>query len=295
MLHYRPFLLVALLIAALHLCGWLEPLERDLMDLRAGLQARPASGELVVVAIDAPSLQALNRWPWPRRHHAKVLANLIAAGAAPGRVRHRFQLALERVRRSRAGRGSRRAPGRSGSALAVHRQWVRDQVFDTAPLAQFLRHASSASINVEPDPEGLVRQVATGAAWRDGRVPTMPAWLLGTAGQAGRNILVDFSIDPATIPILSFVDVLSGRFDPALVAGKIVLGRRDRDRARRLAERAPSSRAGGPAAAGAGVRDPAPGSRPAARRRRDDHRRQHAADPADRQLVPAPALAPRVC
>ena len=36
-------------------------------------------------------------------------------------------------------------------------------------------------------------------------------------------MLIDFSIDPATIPMLSFVDVLAGRFDPGQVAGKSVL------------------------------------------------------------------------
>ena len=50
----------------------------------------------------------------------------------------------------------------------------------------------------------------------------MPAWLIGGSVPA-REVLIDFSIDPTTIPSLSFVDVLAGRFDPATVAGKSVL------------------------------------------------------------------------
>jgi diguanylate cyclase (GGDEF)-like protein/PAS domain S-box-containing protein len=222
MRHNRPFMLVALLVVALHLAGWLEPLERGLMDLRAGLLARPASGELVVVAIDAPSLQALNRWPWPRRYHAKVLQQLIAAGAR----RVAFDIDFSSPSRDFDDRALAAALADAGPervALAVHRQWVQDRVFDTAPLAQFQRHASSASINVQPDPEGLIRQVPTRASWRDGLVPTMPVWLWGSDARRAGPLLVDFSIDPATIPTLSFVDVMAGRFDPALVAGRTVL------------------------------------------------------------------------
>ena len=222
MLHYRPFMLVALLIVALHLCGWLAPLERDLTDLRASWRARPASGELIVVAIDAPSLQALNRWPWPRRHHARVLENLIAAGAR----RVAFDIDFSSSSNGfddRALADGLASAGPERVALAVHRQWVEDQVFDTAPLAQFQRHASPASVNVEPDPEGLIRQVATSAAWRGTSVPTMPVWLFGDGGHASRALRIDFSIDPATIPTVSFVEVLNGRFDPTLVAGRKVL------------------------------------------------------------------------
>ena len=78
---YRPFALVALLVSTLYVSGWLESIERDLLDLRARLPKRPASGELVLVAIDPASLQALNSWPWPRRYHAQALERLLAAGA----------------------------------------------------------------------------------------------------------------------------------------------------------------------------------------------------------------------
>ncbi len=219
---HRPFLLLGLLVAALYLGGWLDPIERNLLDLRAHLHMRPASGQLVVVAIDPASLQALQRWPWPRRYHAEVLRRLLAAGARRVAFDIDFSSssapqddqALEQVLA---------AAGPDRVALAVHRQWVRDQIFDTAPLPRFHRHVSSASVNVQPDPEGLVRGVQTLSPWAGGSVPAMPAWLAGDIGGAAREILIDFSIDPATIPILSYVDVLDGRFDQTVVAGKAVL------------------------------------------------------------------------
>ncbi len=219
---HRPFLLVGLLVAAMCLGGWFDKIERDLMDLRAHLHARPASGELLVVAIDPASLQALKRWPWPRRYHAEVLRRLLAAGAR----RVAFDLDFS----SSSGPEDDRAleevlavAGPDRVALAVLRQWVQDRIFDTAPLPRFQRHVSLASINVQPDPEGLIRGVPTVAAWGGGSVPTMPAWLAGEPGAAARDLLIDFSIDPATIPTLSFVDVLIGHYDPAMVMGKSIL------------------------------------------------------------------------
>ena len=79
--HYRPFALLGALVAAVYLAGWLDPLERGLTDLRAGLVERTASGDLLIVAIDPASLQALEGWPWPRRYHAEAIARLLAAGA----------------------------------------------------------------------------------------------------------------------------------------------------------------------------------------------------------------------
>jgi diguanylate cyclase (GGDEF)-like protein/PAS domain S-box-containing protein len=221
-LRYRPFALVALLVSTLYLSGWLESIERDLVDLRARLQARSASGELLIVAIDPASLRALNSWPWPRRYHAGVLTRLLAAGAR----RIAFDIDFSSSSTAEDDRAFADALALAGPdrvALAVHRQWVEDQLFDTVPLPSFSRHASPTSINVRPDPEGQIRRVQTASIWGDTTVPTMPAWLVGAPGVPAREVLIDFSIDPATIPVLSFVDVLAGRFDPAMVEGKAVL------------------------------------------------------------------------
>jgi diguanylate cyclase (GGDEF)-like protein/PAS domain S-box-containing protein len=221
-LRYRPFALVALLVSTLYLSGWLESIERDLVDLRARLQARSASGELLIVAIDPASLRALNSWPWPRRYHAGVLKRLLAAGAR--RIAFDIDFSSSSTPEDdRAFADALALAGPDRVALAVHRQWVQDQLFDTAPLPSFIRHASATSINVRPDPEGQIRRVQTASIWGDTTVPTMPAWLVGARGVPAREVLIDFSIDPATIPVLSFVDVLAGRFDPAMVEGKSVL------------------------------------------------------------------------
>ena len=54
-------------------------------------------------------------------------------------------------------------------------------------------------------------------------LPTMAAWLLSKRRNRAESDLIDFSIEPSTIPRISFVDVLEGTFDPARAAGKRVL------------------------------------------------------------------------
>ena len=71
----------ALLLAA---CWWLagpQQLERSnllVQDLSAQLQQRPASPEVVVIAIDERSIEAIGRWPWRRAIHAQLVRHLSA-------------------------------------------------------------------------------------------------------------------------------------------------------------------------------------------------------------------------
>jgi CHASE2 domain-containing sensor protein/signal transduction histidine kinase len=47
-----------------------------------GALSRPAADrDVLIVAIDDPSLKTLGKWPWPRENHARILEKLQAAGA----------------------------------------------------------------------------------------------------------------------------------------------------------------------------------------------------------------------
>ena len=59
----------------------LQPLENAASDARAAHLAKPVDSPILIVGIDAKSLAALERWPWPRRHHAALIKRLAAADA----------------------------------------------------------------------------------------------------------------------------------------------------------------------------------------------------------------------
>ena len=51
----------------------------------------------------------------------------------------------------------------------------------------------------------------------------MAGLLAGREAWRQEPFLIDYGIRPETLPHLSFADVMSGRFDPAAVAGKSVI------------------------------------------------------------------------
>ena len=66
MKNYRPHILVAAVLAIALLTHWPSALRNVLVDLRFGWQSRAATGDVVVIAIDAPSIEQIGVWPWPR-------------------------------------------------------------------------------------------------------------------------------------------------------------------------------------------------------------------------------------
>jgi CHASE2 domain-containing sensor protein len=76
----RPHLFVVCSLVAILLTGVPTALTNSLLGLRFSTFPRQASGEVVVVAIDSPSIEAIGVWPWPRELHAKLINKLSLAG-----------------------------------------------------------------------------------------------------------------------------------------------------------------------------------------------------------------------
>jgi len=71
---------VLIALASVLSSGWHGAFRNVLADLRFAWDQRQASGEIVVVAIDASSIEKIGIWPWPRRLHAELLRKLENAG-----------------------------------------------------------------------------------------------------------------------------------------------------------------------------------------------------------------------
>ena len=214
------------LAAAVYLSGGLAPLERSLAELRFKLTGRDASGELVLVGIDPQSLKRLDVWPWPRTHHAAVVDRLVEAGAAQIALDIDFSSRSEPVGDKALASAFSRASGQV--ILPVFRQKValgdgRAGVVYTAPLPQLRRHTRVASVNTVPDGDGLIRRHSLSDYWHDELVPTMPALLAGWGLAPSKIFHIDYGIRADSIPSLSFVDVMEGRFDADRVRGKKVI------------------------------------------------------------------------
>ena len=82
MKRYQPHILVACLIVLALLTGLRGALQDALTDLRFRSFSRQASGDIVLVAIDSPSIREIGVWPWPRTLHADLIDKLRQAGAS---------------------------------------------------------------------------------------------------------------------------------------------------------------------------------------------------------------------
>ncbi|MDA9492030.1 EAL domain-containing protein [Bradyrhizobium sp. CCBAU 11361] len=210
MKRYRPHILVVIALAVVLSTGWHGALRNALTDLRFAWQSHAASGNVVVVAIDAPSIDQIGVWPWPRRLHAELLHKLESAGAQDVAFDVDFSTPSDTasdeafVKALREVGGSTilpsfRQPAPNGGAAHVNR-----------PLKPFSNQSWPAVVNVGVESDGLVRRYPVGEKLGDALMPSMAVVLAGQDANRRSPFLIDFSIQAASIPRVSYADVLHG-------------------------------------------------------------------------------------
>lgn len=252
---FLRILLPALLgsLVALFVGGLVGPanLEDWLADRRLGLVARgERDPRILVVAVDAPSLEALGPWPWSRGIHARLTDAVRRGGGRALFFDFLFEDAgvdAEGDRRfaaALAAFGHACLAGAASFGSDAHGGWEPPRVYE--PLAAV---APVGLINRRLDPDGLVRWGILGLQVQGGR--TLPAAALavyaGLQGvplerlefrpgdqeiRVGEGLLPTSGLDaqdrPNEMPILyrpgpapvSYLDALDGKVD---FRGRIVL------------------------------------------------------------------------
>ena len=219
-------LALGVVVSCLYLSGLFEVADLKLLDARYPLVQRAAESDLVLVAVDPPSLQQIGYWPWPRSLHAFLLERLTEAGAArvafdidfSSRSRERNDAAFERALAAFPGQVI--LPGFVQNADPLH---LDGALVSTLPLDRFLRHVTVASINVVPDEDGLVRRMTTTAPLGGRRVPSLSAVLAQDVDPGREAFTIDYGIRLEDIPTVSYRDVLTGDFEAGLFEGRTVL------------------------------------------------------------------------
>ena len=206
----------------LHANGRLARVENAVAETRAAVLKHERDSDIVIVGIDAESLAALNEWPWPRRHHARLLQMLRAA--APKSVFIDIEFGSRSTEEDDALLESALADWQGAPVyLASHfqsRSGADTSLTVTRPLPRFAAHAELASVNLEPGPDGLVRDMRS--SWQIEGETLKSIFAHETPLPAGTVVPIDFSIDDGSFGYVSFIDVVSGRVDPAALRGKTV-------------------------------------------------------------------------
>ena len=219
MKRYRPHFLVLCVLAAFLLTGMHNAFQDALTDMRFNWFPRQASGDIVLVAIDSPSLEAVGVWPWPRQIHAELIDKLEGAGASDIAFDVDFSSPSNPVSDQAFVDGLQRAGG--SVVLASFKQAVGSGEHGTTlhvnrPLPQFGKHAWSAIVNVVAETDGLVRRYPFGDTLDGKFLPSLGALLAGRYQTTDAPLRIDFSIRSNSVPSVSYIDVLRG--DPVALS-----------------------------------------------------------------------------
>ncbi len=212
---------IGLVIGSLTL---LSPLEEMTKLASNRLRLHPASGHIVLVAVDDRSLAELGSQPWSRLYYAQLIQRLRAAGA------DRIVIDADTTQHQSSGHD---AAFQKALNLARPHVWLTahssfDEIsgkrFDSMPLRIFSDYANLANTNT---------WVVRNAVWAqfyafssNGKtLPSVASVLGGGVGPVGSTFPINYSIDVRTIPMISAADIIHGVWQTGAVDGRdIVIG-----------------------------------------------------------------------
>lgn len=203
------------------LIGFGEIAEDWLRIARNGTHWHKASGDIVLVDVDDSSLRQLGPLPWKRGRYAELVDRLSAAGAN----RVFIDIMMDGATDPKQDRQFTRALADSGRvvlpALARYGPRTGSEI-DRSPLPQFSRHAQIGSVTFRYNYQSAVWSLPYGEKIK-GRPTRSFSALLANNTSSNGYYMVDYSIDPMSIPRVPVADVLGKNFNPAAVAGKDVV------------------------------------------------------------------------
>lgn len=210
MKHLRAHLYVLCVLLAVFISGAYVPIQNWLLQFRYDSIQRPASENVVLIAIDAKSIEYFGTWPWSRQIYASAIDKLTQLGAndvfidvdfsSPSRIEADEALAV----------ALKRAGG--SYILPIFRQMLakdHDRSLHTnKPRPEFSQSSWSALVNVPVDADGVVRRFFYGGEIDGEIVPSAGALLAGTTNICTGTFLIDYGIRSSTIPTISFADLI---------------------------------------------------------------------------------------
>ncbi len=243
---------VTLTVLLFYFTGVLESLELKSLDARFVMRGnRPSNSNIVVVAVDEPSIAKLGRWPWPRATHAKLIRSLTDAGA---RV-IAFDVLLTEPDKENLASDAALAKAAASSNEVVSAFFFNQVTSDreaSNPLFPYSDLADATAlgfVNLDPDSDGITRQAPLYLTEprSDGSGVVYPslaaaAWAISTQRSqkdalkrlqspslfgSDNKMLINFAFDPKSptgyaYPTYSYVDVLEGTVPASTFKNKMV-------------------------------------------------------------------------
>ena len=211
---------ISLLCGLINLLGPLELLGNI---NRAKLRSHAPSGQVIIVAIDEQSTDALGPAPWPRQRYAALIRKLHAAGARRIGIdalgwgqdsptgSAEFEAALKGARQSVI------------LPLRLNTDSVTGHGGVELPPTRLLQLAPVAIVNVVIYWGNMVYDSPYALSIGNRSIPSMASAMAGRSGETGSSFPIDYGVDLHAIPVISAADILNDRWNATRFAGKDVL------------------------------------------------------------------------
>jgi len=217
----------ALLLGAL--CGTFEvtlPLEDLFIAARTKLRTVQPSGSIVVVTIDDPTLERLHANDVSRANDAAVLERLFNAGAKKVIFARTYPFSAQSEGADALLDVLHGYPGRVAFGVGVKDGDSLGKPLSQLPASKFREAAGLVSLTALTHPLNLSYSLPISTQTIVGPIPSLAAALADRAGGEDEWFRPDYAIDHKRIPVVSYLNVLEGRFAPSAFAGKnVVIGR----------------------------------------------------------------------
>ena len=202
-----------------------RPIENGIEQIRHDLFRKTASGETVIVAIDSRSLSRLGGWPFARSVHGRLVDRLRERGARSIVFDVVFATpASDPAQDAAFAAAIRRAEGRVVLPAFLENA---DQEFgrrdEALPAPAIRSGARVGTIWIRLDEDGLARNIPYSVDIAGAPRASLATYLAGAPASRQDTFPIDWSIDPATFPVVSYSDVVEGRVPRGLLDGKNVL------------------------------------------------------------------------
>jgi diguanylate cyclase len=208
------------------ICGVInfgEPFEIMLRGLRNRMAPREASGQIVVIAIDDESLAAVDKWPLPRRYHARIIDRLNELSAKQILFDINFSGRSNPIDDGLFEQSLANAHGKVTLAVMRTIDPITGKVRSLTTIPEFGEHAQLASINVKRNAFGQVWDMYYNRDVGEKIYPTMASRLSGTKHSSLDPFRVDYSVRLGSVPKIPFLSVLKKRVSIDQVRGKTVI------------------------------------------------------------------------
>lgn len=201
-----------------------EPLDRMLGMLRSKLQPVAASGDIVVVGVDAESLRDIGPWPWRRTLHAELIEKLLGAGA--DRIYFDFDFGGKSPEAENRALGDAIARNKGRVFLLPNHRMDDGSINDAElayPVPLIGANATFVSNDVYFSFSDVVWNLPFQSVVAGRTLKSLASSLANVSAPEDGTFPVNYAIQVDSVPYVSAADVLAGDINENTVAGRFVV------------------------------------------------------------------------